>query len=99
MDAGLADGSCEGGGAGAASAYGAGTGLEQADSPWIFWQKSMRSMGNGNCVETMHLPDAYVAVRDSKNKGPVLFFPPTEWQRFVRGVKSREFDLSQHSSL
>lgn len=96
MEAGSASEPCEGSGAGAASAHGAQTGLEQADPPWIFWRKSMRSMGNGSCVETMPLPDTYIAVRDSKNKtGPVLFFSPAEWQGFVRGVKNREFDPSQ----
>jgi Domain of unknown function (DUF397) len=95
MDAGSVGELCEGNGAGVASAYGTGTGLEQRQPPWIFWRKSTRSMANGNCVEALPLPDTYVAVRDSKNKtGPVLYFSPAEWQGFVRRVKGGEFDPS-----
>ncbi|GAA5057952.1 hypothetical protein HNP84_000596 [Thermocatellispora tengchongensis] len=59
------------------------------------WQKSSRSSGNGGqCVEVaVNLP-GIVAVRDSKDPdGPKLLFAPAEWQAFIGGVKSGEFDL------
>lgn len=58
------------------------------------WFKSARSNGGGgNCVETAHLDDGGMAVRDSKNPaGGILFFTPTEWSAFVGGVKDGEFD-------
>ncbi|UQU65792.1 DUF397 domain-containing protein [Couchioplanes caeruleus] len=57
------------------------------------WKKSNRSGGNGNCVEVaLNLPDV-VAVRDTKDRdGAVLAFRSKEWQAFIAGVKSNEFD-------
>jgi hypothetical protein len=43
-------------------------------------------------VETADAPSGGVAVRDSKNIGPVLVFPRNKWQSFVDGVKLGEFD-------
>lgn len=46
------------------------------------WRKSLRSQGQGSCVELGHNG----AIRDSKNPGgPVLGMP---WQAFVAAVKS-----------
>lgn len=63
--------------------------LEHAD-----WRKSTRSGPyTDNCVEVAFVDEAIV-VRDSKNPtGPVLLFTPTEWDAFVDGAKSGEFDL------
>jgi hypothetical protein len=56
------------------------------------WRKSTRSGTNG-CVEVA-LVDNKVAVRDSKDRGgPVLVFTAHEWEAFVGGVRSGEFDL------
>lgn len=45
------------------------------------------------CVEVAVKSDG-VAVRDSKNpEGPKLFFTNEEWDAFVKGVKSGEFEL------
>jgi hypothetical protein len=68
--------------------------MNSIDLPGIPWRKSIRSAGNGNCVEIAPLPDGHVGVRDSKNQeGPVLVFTPGEWDAFIGGVKDGEFDL------
>jgi len=44
-------------------------------------------------VEVAGTPTA-IGVRDSKDpSGPVLVFTRSEWQAFVAGVKTGEFDL------
>jgi hypothetical protein len=56
------------------------------------WRKSTRSGGQGNCVEVADTPSA-IGVRDSKDpSGPILVFARTEWQTFIDGVKTGEFD-------
>lgn len=60
------------------------------------WIKSTRSSGSGSadCVEVARNLPGVVAVRDSKDPaGPALGFTPADWQSFVVGVKSGEFDL------
>lgn len=55
------------------------------------WCKSTFSGTNG-CVE-IALVGEQVAIRDSKDRsGPVLTFSPTEWEAFLAGVRSGEFD-------
>ena len=63
------------------------------------WVKSTFSNGNGgnNCVEVADLYDEptgarAVAVRDSKEPGPMLIFTLAEWDAFRDGVKAGEFD-------
>jgi len=58
------------------------------------WFKSSRSSGNtDNCVEVAFV-DGSVAVRDSKDRqGPALRYTSAEWEAFLAGVKSGEFDL------
>jgi hypothetical protein len=57
------------------------------------WRKSVRSAG-GNCIEIMPLSTVgVVMVRDSKDpEGPVLRYTQAEWEAFLRGAKSGEFD-------
>ena len=57
------------------------------------WRKSRASNSSGCCVEIAELPGGSVAVRNSRDKsGPALIWPRTELERFIRGVKSGEFD-------
>lgn len=57
------------------------------------WFKSSRSHGGKDCVEVAHLENGHVGVRDSKNPtGPALVFTPGEWDAFLAGAKSGEFD-------
>ena len=58
------------------------------------WRKSTLSGSDGgNCVEIANLSGGYRGVRDSKNPtGPALVFTPGEWDAFINGVKSGEFD-------
>lgn len=59
----------------------------------LHWFKSSFSAA-GNCVEVAHLPGGGVAVRDSKDRGmaPHVYTRP-EWEAFLAGAKSGEFDL------
>ncbi|HLI37374.1 MAG TPA: DUF397 domain-containing protein [Streptosporangiaceae bacterium] len=59
----------------------------------LHWFKSSAS-STGGCVEVAHLPGGGVALRDSKDraKAPHVF-TAHEWQCFLTGVKSGEFDL------
>ncbi|GGV22020.1 hypothetical protein GCM10010277_00800 [Streptomyces longisporoflavus] len=56
------------------------------------WQRSSRSNGMNNCVETASLASGpkrgLLAVRDSKNTaGPALLFSSATWEAFVRGLR------------
>ena len=55
------------------------------------WRKSSWSNANG-CVEVAFV-QGQVAVRDSKQLGgPVLVFTAHEWEAFLSGARSGEFD-------
>ncbi|WP_433622361.1 DUF397 domain-containing protein [Nocardia sp. CA-120079] len=59
------------------------------------WFKSSRSASQDTCVEIAHLDRGMVGVRDSKNPtGPALVFSPVEWDAFMAGLQSGEFELS-----
>jgi Domain of unknown function (DUF397) len=56
------------------------------------WRKSLRSIGNGECVETAPL-SGNVAVRDSQNVGgAVLLYSAEAWRSFLHGAKNGDFD-------
>ena len=62
------------------------------ESSDLEWHRSTYC-STGTCVEAA-LSDGNVILRDSKKKnGPTLMFQPLEWQAFVNGVRSGEFDL------
>ena len=68
--------------------------MRSSDLGQAVWRKSSRSGGDGQCVEVAQL-DQEVAVRDSKDPdGPVLVFTPEEWQTFIGGAKTGDFDLA-----
>ncbi|MFD7705541.1 DUF397 domain-containing protein [Streptomyces sp. NPDC059785] len=57
----------------------------------VRWQRSSRSTGMNNCVETARPgPGPWaglVAVRDSKNQaGPALLFAPATWEGFLSAL-------------
>ena len=58
------------------------------------WTKSSFSYP-ASCVETRQRDNGQVEVRDSKlgECSPILTFTPDEWQAFIAGAKSSEFDL------
>ena len=57
------------------------------------WIKATKSNSGGNCVEVRRHSGS-VEVRDSKDRGTgsVLQFTPAEWDAFLDGAKSSEFD-------
>ena len=56
------------------------------------WFKASRSDSANGCVEVAHLKD-WTAVRDSKNPdGPVHLYTPFEWECFLSGARTGEFD-------
>ncbi|MCP9625318.1 DUF397 domain-containing protein [Nocardia otitidiscaviarum] len=64
-----------------------------SDLAGALWFKSSRSHGSGECVEVAYLAGGRVGVRDSKDSaGPPLVFAPGEWDAFVTGVQTGEFD-------
>jgi hypothetical protein len=57
------------------------------------WIKSSLSAYNGNCVEVSGLTGDGIRVRDSKRpRGAILKFTTAEWDAFIGGVRSGEFD-------
>lgn len=56
------------------------------------WRKSSAS-GTENCVEVT-LRGSFVLLRDSKERHPrTLEFTSSEWEAFLIGARSGEFDL------
>ena len=62
------------------------------DSVRPAWRRSSRC-GSTTCVEVAKVEDQYL-IRDSKNPGaPALSFTKDEWEAFVLGVNSGEFQF------
>jgi hypothetical protein len=75
--------------------YNRSRGVTPADIRRASWHKSSFSSYNGSCFETSVLSPDRIGVRDTKDNGagPVLVFTSTEWDAFIAGAKSGEFDL------
>lgn len=57
------------------------------------WRKSRHSNPSGSCLEVAELPEAEIAVRNSRHPGgPALIFTVAELRAFVLGAKDGEFD-------
>lgn len=69
----------------------------------LAWVKSSYSNGSGgsNCVEVAWVTDEPtgaegIAVRHSQHpNGPALYFTRSEWNAFLLGVRSGEFDTAE----
>ena len=60
---------------------------------WSAWRTATASGSGGGCVELRSHRDGIREVRDSKNPdGGTLRFTPFEWECFLDGAKSGEFD-------
>jgi Domain of unknown function (DUF397) len=75
--------------------YNRSRGMTPADIRQASWHKSSFSSYNGSCCEMSCLSPDRIGVRDTKDNGagPVLVFTSAEWNAFIAGVKSGEFDL------
>jgi Domain of unknown function (DUF397) len=68
-------------------------GMVEPDLSRAAWHKSSYSGGNGSCIEVADLVST-VAIRDSKNPdGPKLLIAPSDWQSFVRTIRTGAHDL------
>lgn len=65
-----------------------------ADVGRASWRKSTFSAMNGSCVEISRLLSDRIGLRDTKDNGagPVLVFTGAEWDAFIAGAKSGQFD-------
>lgn len=61
------------------------------------WQKSSRCRTDTPmCVEVYGLEAEYIAIRNSRAPHTVASFSREEYQTFIDGVKSGEFDLKNN---
>ena len=60
----------------------------------LTWIKAKASDSNGSCVLVAKKPDGGRLVRDSKqgDTGYILSFTQAEWDAFLDGARSGEFD-------
>lgn len=57
------------------------------------WLKSSYSYANSNCVEVRRHPDGQVEIRNSRFPDLCLpAFTDDEWEAFIAGVNSGEFE-------
>ncbi len=69
------------------------TTLSDALPDTLHWFKAKASNSGTGCVEIAHLPDGGVAVRHSQKPGAeVIQYSAFEWDCFLDGAKSGEFD-------
>jgi hypothetical protein len=66
-------------------------------APWI--KSSFSGPTGGNCVEVSFLADGQVALRNSRQAdASALVFTRAEWDAFLRGARSGEFDQAAAAS-
>jgi hypothetical protein len=56
----------------------------------VFRKSTKSGPYSDNCVEVAFI-EGGVAVRDSKDRGPVQVYTAAEWDAFVEGVRAGEF--------
>lgn len=66
--------------------------MNDAQSSLSSWRKATAS-GQGNCVEVRKLGQT-ILVRNSKQPGLHVTFTWSEWEAFLIGARSGEFDPS-----
>ncbi|MEU8268206.1 DUF397 domain-containing protein [Sphaerisporangium sp. NPDC049002] len=67
--------------------------MSAPESGELHWFKARASTSGNGCVEIAHLADGGVAVRHSrKPDAEVIRYTAFEWDCFLDGVKSGEFD-------
>jgi Domain of unknown function (DUF397) len=65
---------------------------DPVSAPAVKWRVSSWC-ASGECIAVAQLPAGQVAIRDTKDpEGTELRFSASEWQAFVQGVRSGEFD-------
>ena len=56
------------------------------------WRRAKLCGAHGQCIEIARVGDE-IAMRDSKDpSGPILRYTQAEWQAFIVGAKSGDFD-------
>jgi hypothetical protein len=59
------------------------------------WRKSLRSVGNGACVEVAPA-NGFIVVRDSIDRaGPVILYSAPTWHAFLAEAKTGTFDANR----
>ncbi|WP_194904208.1 DUF397 domain-containing protein [Catenulispora rubra] len=56
------------------------------------WRKSSHSGGGDNCLQVRYV-GGVVQVRDSEDPEPVQTYTRSQWDAFLAGVRSGEFEL------
>ncbi|MFI6284359.1 DUF397 domain-containing protein [Streptomyces sp. NPDC051018] len=58
------------------------------------WRKPWSGPNGASCMETKHLPDGRIALRQSTDpSGPALIWTPEEFGRFITAAKRGEADF------
>lgn len=66
--------------------------LSEEERTGLAWLKAESSSHNGQCVEIASTADK-IAIRDSKDPdGPILIYTLAEFEAFLDGARSGEFD-------